>query len=50
MITIYKKKKDIPEYMEYVELNDLFFNQNTSGCLDYQAAEIVKRIDDTKLF
>ena len=30
MITIFKSKKDIPQSMEYIELNDLFFNQNTA--------------------
>jgi hypothetical protein len=29
MVTIFKDEKDIPGDMEYVELNDLFFNQNT---------------------
>lgn len=28
MITIFKDKRDIPGDMEYIELNDLFFNQN----------------------
>ena len=27
MVTIFKDEKDIPGDMEYVELNDLFFNQ-----------------------
>mgnify|MGYP001124479209 CR=1 FL=1 len=26
MITIFKDKQDIPQNMEYIELNDLFFN------------------------
>lgn len=25
--TIYKNKKDIPQKMEYIELNDVFFNK-----------------------
>lgn len=29
MITIYKDKNDISDDMEYVELNDIFFNQKT---------------------
>ena len=29
MITIFKDKRDIPGDMEYIELNDLFFNQNS---------------------
>ena len=28
MITIYKNKNDIPQNMEYIEINDIFFNQN----------------------
>ena len=27
MITIYKNKKDIPQGMEYVELNDVFLTR-----------------------
>ena len=34
MIIIYKHKKDMPQELEYVELNDVFFNQNTVGRLD----------------
>lgn len=34
MITIFKDKKDIPSNMEYIELNDVFFNQNTVSKLD----------------
>lgn len=49
MITIFKDKKDIPEDMEYVELNDLFFNQNTVSFIDKQAEKIIEMIDDTKL-
>ena len=49
MITIYKNKKDIPDTMEYVELNDLFFNQNTVAKLDWQAEEIIERVDSSKL-
>lgn len=49
MITIYKNRKDIPRHMEYVELNDLFFNQNTVAQLDEQAKEIVRRLDQSKL-
>ena len=29
MITIFKNKQDIPQNMEYIELNDLYFVQNT---------------------
>ena len=49
MITIYKDKKDIPQGMEYVELNDVFFNKNTAGKFDERAADIISRIDDSKL-
>lgn len=49
MITIFKDKKDIPENMEYVELNDLFFNQNTVSYIDKQAEKIIEIIDDSKL-
>ena len=37
MITIFKDKQDIPGDMEYVELNDLFFNQHTVSFIDKQA-------------
>lgn len=49
MITIFKNKQDIPEDMEYVELNDLFFNQNTVSFIDKQAEKIIEMIDDAKL-
>lgn len=49
MITIFKKKKDIPQNMEYVELNDIFFNQNTARMLDEKAEKIVETIDGAKL-
>ena len=49
MITIFKNKKDIPGDMNYVELNDVFFNQNTVSRLDDRANVIVKKIDDSKL-
>jgi spore cortex formation protein SpoVR/YcgB (stage V sporulation) len=32
--------------MEYVELNDVFFNKNTVARLDDHAKEIVEKIDD----
>lgn len=34
MITILKNKKDIPSDKDYVELNDVFFNQNTVSKID----------------
>ena len=49
MITIYKNKEDIPHDMEYVELNDVFFNKNTVIKLDEQAKKIVEQIDGAKL-
>lgn len=49
MITIFKSRQDIPQDMEYIELNDLFFNQNTVSSIDDQAEKIVERIDDVKL-
>lgn len=49
MITIYKDKQDIPKNMEYVELNDVFFNQNTVLKLDDKANAIVERIDESEL-
>lgn len=35
--------------MEYVELNDIFFNQNTAAKLDDKAEKIVQIIDEAKL-
>ena len=49
MITIYKNKKDIPDNMDYVELNDVFFNQNTGSKLDDRAKVIVEKIDHSRL-
>ena len=49
MITIFKNKQDIPENLEYIELNDVFFNQNTVVKLDEKAASIIEKIDDSKL-
>lgn len=49
MITIFKNKKDIPSDMEYVEINDLFFNQNTVLKLDSRAKSIIEKIDDSQL-
>lgn len=49
MITIYKNKKDIPEYAEYIDVNDVFFNRNTADKLDECAAEIIRKIDGTRL-
>lgn len=49
MITIFKNKKDIPQDMEYIELNDIYFNQNTALRLDDKAEKIVETIDGAKL-
>lgn len=49
MITIFKNKKDIPHDMEYVELNDIYFNQNTALKLDEKAEKIIDIIDGAKL-
>lgn len=49
MITIFKTKKDIPQGMEYIELNDIYFNQNTAGKLDERAHKIIEAIDEAKL-
>ena len=43
MITIYKNKKDIPQDMEYIELNDVYFNQKTASILDERAERLLKR-------
>ncbi len=48
MITIFKDKTDIPEGKNYIELNDVFFNQNTVMMLDERADQIIERIDDAK--
>lgn len=49
MITVFKNKRDIPAGMEYVELNDIFFNKNTVALLDENAASIIENIDGAKL-
>ena len=49
MITVFKNKKDIPQDMEYVELNDVYFNQNTALKLDEKAEKIIETIDGAKL-
>ena len=46
MITIFKDKEDIPQNMEYIELNNLFFDQNTIDRLDNRAWETLRHIDD----
>ena len=49
MITIFKNKNDIPQDLEYVELNDIYFNQNTAVKLDERAEKVVETIDGAKL-
>lgn len=49
MITIFKNKKDIPQDKEYIELNDIFFNQNTATKLDNRAAKYIQMIDGSEL-
>ena len=49
MLTIFKDKRDIPLDMDYIELNDVFFNQNTALRLDERAGDIIEQIDDSKL-
>lgn len=49
MITIFKDKRDIPQDMEYIELNDLFFNQNTVSKIDERARKVIATIDEARL-
>jgi hypothetical protein len=49
VITIFKNKSDIPQNMEYVELNDIYFNQNTASMLDEKAKTIIDIIDKSEL-
>lgn len=49
MITIFKNKKDIPDDMHYVELKDVYFNQNTVSVLDDRAGAIDEKIDASRL-
>ena len=49
MITIFKNKRDIPQDKEYIELNDIFFNQNTAGKLDERAVQFIEKIDNSEL-
>lgn len=49
MITIFKNKKDIPHTLEYVELNDIFFNKQTVLKLDGRAERIIEQIDGARL-
>ena len=49
MITIFKNKNDIPKDLEYIELNDIYFNQNTAHKLDDRAQKVIGIIDGAKL-
>ena len=49
MITIFKNKQDIPQNMEYIELNDLYFVQNTVSKIDERADKIIECIDGARL-
>lgn len=49
MITVYKKKEDIPKNCKLVELNDIYFNRHTSQKLDPQAKKIITEIDGATL-
>ena len=49
VITIFKNRNDIPADMEYIEWNDVFFNQNTALRLDERAEKIIEKIDDARL-
>jgi hypothetical protein len=49
VITIFKNKSDIPQDMEYIELNDVYFNQNTASVLDEKAKPIIESIDESEL-
>ena len=42
-------ENDIPQDLEYVELNDIYFNQNTARKLDDRAQKVIEIIDEAKL-
>lgn len=48
MITIYKKRS-VPNGMELITLNDIFFNKYTAPMLDDRAKEIIAKIDHSKM-
>ncbi len=48
MITVYKEKA-IPKNMELIKLNDIFFNKYTAEKLDDKAADIIFKIDQSKM-
>ena len=48
MITVYRLNS-VPDDMETVTLNDVFFNRSTSEKLDDRASEIISKIDDAEM-
>ena len=48
MITVYKKKPRSKD-LEFVTLNDVFFNKYTVSSLDDRAKEIIERIDHSQM-
>ena len=48
MITVYKKKPRSKD-LEFVTLNDVFFNKYTSSRLDERAEEVIQQIDQSKM-
>lgn len=49
MITIYKNKALIPDSMQIVDMNDVFFNRETPDHMDSRAEAIIEKIDGAKL-
>lgn len=49
MIKIYKEINKLPCSVDYIELNDIFFNQNTASKIDNNANKIIEYIDNSKL-
>lgn len=45
MINIYKNERDIPENLELVKINDIYFNKYTVYLLDEKAKDIIFEID-----
>ena len=48
MIKIYKKKA-IPESLELIQINDQYFNKYTAEMLDKRAADIIWKIDRSRM-
>ena len=49
MITIYKNTSEIPQGMELIMLNDIFFNKRTVERLDERAKNIINQIDGANM-